>query len=150
MEIIRTDATHTNFIAMVAELDKELAIIDGDDHSFFATYNKTIDIHHALVAYIDSKPVGCGAIKHYNDTTMEVKRMFVLPNFRGQKIANAILDELENWTTELGYRSCILETSTRLPSAVKLYERTGYDRIDNYGQYIGVPTSICMLKNLKT
>ncbi|MEN9599465.1 MAG: hypothetical protein RL596_1784 [Bacteroidota bacterium] len=148
MELIRTNALDANFIAMVAELDKELAIIDGDDHSFFATYNKTIDIHHTIVAYIDSKPVGCGAIKHYNDTTMEVKRMFVLTAMRGKKIANAILDELEKWTVELGYQSCILETSTRLPSAVKLYERTGYDRIDNYGQYIGVPTSICMFKTI--
>ncbi len=76
--------------------------------------------------------------------------MFVLPSFRGQKIANAILDELEKWTVALGYQSCILETSTRLPSAVKLYERTGYTRIDNYGQYINVPTSICMFKTLKT
>ena len=150
MQLLRANALHTDFIALVAELDKELAIIDGDDHAFFSTYNKTFDIHHTVIAYIDSKPVGIGAIKHYDATTMEVKRMFVLPSFRGQKIANAILDELEKWTVELGYRSCILETSTRLPSAVKLYERTGYTRIDNYGQYIGVPTSICMRKTIKT
>jgi putative acetyltransferase len=149
MQLLRTNAHNPDFIAMVAELDKELAIIDGDDHSFFATYNKTLDIHHSVVAYINDKPVGCGAIKHYNDTTTEVKRMFVLPDFRGQKIANTVLDELEKWTIELGYQSCILETSTRLPSAVKLYERTGYDRIDNYGQYIGIATSICMFKTIK-
>lgn len=150
MQLLRANALHTDFIALVAELDKELAIIDGDDHAFFSTYNKTVDIHHTVIAYIDTKPVGIGAIKHYDAKTMEVKRMFVLSSFRGQKIANAILDELEKWTVELGYQSCILETSTRLPSAVKLYERTGYTRIDNYGQYIGVPTSICMRKTIKT
>jgi GNAT superfamily N-acetyltransferase len=150
MQLLRANALHQDFITLVAELDKELAIIDGDDHAFFSTYNKTFDIHHTVIAYIDDAPVGIGAIKRYDATTMEVKRMFVLSSFRGRKIANAVLAELEKWTLELGYQSCILETSTRLPSAVKLYERTGYIRIDNYGQYIGVPTSICMLKNIKT
>ena len=150
MQLLRANALHKDFIALVAELDKELAIIDGDDHAFFSTYNKTVDIHHTVIAYIDTKPVGIGAIKHYDAVTMEVKRMFLLSSFRVQIIANTILDELEKWTVELGYQSCILETSTRLPSAVKLYERTGYTRIDNYGQYIGVPTSICMRKTIKT
>ena len=150
MQLLRANSLHQDFITLVAELDKELAIIDGDDHAFFSTYNKTFDIHHTVIAYIDDTPVGIGAIKRYDATTMEVKRMFVLSAFRGRKIANAVLAELEKWTLELGYQSCILETSTRLPSAVKLYERSGYIRIDNYGQYIGVPTSICMLKNIKT
>lgn len=68
MQLLRANALHTDFIALVAELDKELAIIDGDDHAFFSTYNKTVDIHHTVIAYIDTKPVGIGAIKHYDAT----------------------------------------------------------------------------------
>ena len=84
---IRTDSTNLDFQELVKELDIDLAIRDGEEHSFFAQFNKIDLIKHVVVAYINNEAVGCGAIKHYEDNTMEIKRMFVKPNNRGKGIA---------------------------------------------------------------
>ncbi|RDC65488.1 GNAT family N-acetyltransferase [Adhaeribacter pallidiroseus] len=145
---IRTDSSNPDFQKLVALLDQDLAIRDGAEHAFYAQYNKINLIKHAVVAYQQEVPVGCGAIKAYDDQTTEVKRMYVLPEYRGQGIAAIILAALEKWAHELGYASCILETGKKQPEAIRLYQKSGYNQIPNYGQYAGVENSICLIKNL--
>jgi GNAT superfamily N-acetyltransferase len=79
---------------------------------------------------------------------MEIKRMFVRENQRRKGIASMILDELECWTKELGFVRCILETGEKLPEAINLYQKKGYSRIANYGQYECLGSSVCLGKNL--
>lgn len=148
-ELIRTNSDNTDFRELVKELDADLKIRDGDKHSFFAQFNKIDLIKHVVIAYIDEKAVGCGAIKNYSDDTMEVKRMYVNPDFRGNRIAAKVLNELENWAIELGYERCILETGLKQPEAIALYERCDYTRIENYDQYKDVKESVCYEKILK-
>jgi putative acetyltransferase len=74
--------------------------------------------------------------------------MFVLPEGRGRGIASKILAELEQWAKELGFISIQLETSQKLKNAITLYRKFGYEEIPNYGQYIGVESSMCMKKIL--
>ena len=92
--------------------------------------------------------LGCGAFKEYQPKVAEIKRMFVLPEARGKGIAVAILNELEAWAAAAGYESTILETSVKLKSAIALYKKSGYQTIENYGQYIGVESSVCMKKSI--
>lgn len=148
IKIIRTNSSDKDFQKLVAELDKDLAIRDGDQHSFFNQFNKIDLIQHVIVAYLNDVAVGCGAIKHYSDTTMEVKRMYVNPDYRGNRIATRVLNELENWTEESGYARCILETGIKQPEAISLYERCNYTRIENYDQYKGMKESVCYEKIL--
>lgn len=145
---LRTDATNTNFIALVKALDADLANRDGRDHAFYNQYNKIDNIKYAVVAYEGGTPVSCGAIKEYAPDTMEVKRMYTLPQSRGKGIAAMILRALEDWAKELGYKKCILETGKRQPEAIRLYEKSGYRYIENYGQYAGVDNSVCFEKQL--
>ena len=98
------------------------------------------------MVYENEEVVGCGAFKKFDDNTAEIKRMFVHPNHRNKGIAKFVLTELELWANDLGFISFILETSPKLTSAIALYEKTGYQLIPNYGQYIGVENSICMKK----
>ena len=149
IKIIRTDSGHADFIALVKNLDADLAIRDGNDHAFYHQFNKIDKIKHVLVAYENDKPVGCGAIRALDSISMEVKRMYTLPEVRGKGIATKILAELENWAAELGYESCILETGKKQPEAIKLYLKNGYQQIPNYGQYIGIENSLCFEKRLK-
>jgi GNAT superfamily N-acetyltransferase len=74
--------------------------------------------------------------------------MFVLPEYRGKGIAGAVLAELETWAADLGYARCILETGQMQPEAIRLYLKSGYAIIPNYGQYAGVENSVCMEKIL--
>lgn len=146
--LIRTDSSNPDFRTLVAALDKDLAIRDGDEHSFFAQFNKIDLIKHVVVAYAGSEPVGCGAIKEYAPGTMEVKRMYVPPTRRGQGIASLVLKDLENWAKEMNYTACILETGYKQPEAIRLYTKNVYTVIPNYGQYAGVESSVCFEKVL--
>lgn len=146
--IRRTNSEDKNFLDLVVELDKDLAKRNGATNDFFAQFNKTDLIKNVVVALKDNIPVGCGAMKPYNQSTMEIKRMYVLPEMRGKGIAVAVLQALEAWAGELGYNKCILETGDKMPEALKLYQKTGYQVIPNYGPYENVASSICFKKNL--
>lgn len=145
---IRTNSENEDFLALVKELDEDLAVRDGEDRAFYNQFNKLDKIKHVIIAYENDIPVGCGAIKEYSPDTMEVKRMFVPLNRRGNGIASKVLGELEKWTLELNYTKCILETGKRQPEAIALYIKNGYKLISNYGQYENIKNSVCFEKNL--
>ncbi len=144
--ILRTNSEDKRFIELVKLLDADLAKRDGDDHAFFAQYNKIDMIKNVVVAFNDETPVSCGAIKEYDPKSMEVKRMYTLPVFRGKGIASMVLADLEKWAAELGYTKCILETGIKQPEAIRLYEKNNYQLIPNYGQYAEVESSRCFEK----
>lgn len=145
---LRTDSKNNDFISLVKELDAFLAVTDGDDHSFYDQYNKLDNIKYVIVAYIDDIPVACGAIKQFDTTTMEVKRMFTSEKSRGKGLASKVLKELEKWALELSFERCILETGIRQVEAVQLYKKNSYTLIENYGQYAGIEESLCFEKKL--
>ena len=142
----RTNSDNRDFVALVRLLDADLAIRDGEDHVFYSQFNKIDRIRHVVLAYDNDIPVGCGAIKEFDPKTMEIKRMYILPEVRKKGIASSILSELEKWSAELSYQKCILETGKKQPEAIALYEKSGYKRIDNYGQYAGIENSLCFEK----
>lgn len=146
--IVRTNSENKDFIELVKSLDAFLTIADGDDHDFYDQYNNIDALHHVVVAYKDEKPLGCGAIKKYDNESIEIKRMYVNPEFRGHGIATKILKELEVWAKELGYKKCILETGKVLKGAIKLYQTNDYKLISNYEPYKNVLTSVCFEKQL--
>ena len=143
----RTDATNADFRNLVVLLDAHLAVTDEDEHDFYHQYNGLEAIKHVVMLYDGERAVACGAIKQFDERTMEVKRMFTRPEERGKGLAVKVLDELENWAKELGFDRCVLETGVRQPYAIRLYEKQGYARMEeNYGQYKGVENSVCMEK----
>lgn len=147
--IKRTDSTDPDFKSLVALLDAELKLRDGADNAFYSQFNKIDMIRNAVVFYEDGKPVGCGAFKPFEEGSVEIKRMYVVPGSRGRGVAAAVLNELEAWAAELQYSSCVLETGKRQPEAIRLYEKSGYKKMPNYGQYANIDNSICMSKTLK-
>jgi putative acetyltransferase len=148
INLVRTDSDNPDFIELVRHLDADLAKRDGNDHTFYAQFNKIDKIKHAVVAYENDQPVSCGAIKEFAQDAMEVKRMYTLPQYRGKGIATVVLTGLEKWAAELGYEKCVLETGKRQPEAIELYKKNGYQIIPNYGQYIGIENSVCFEKPL--
>ncbi|MDP1800959.1 MAG: GNAT family N-acetyltransferase [Bacteroidota bacterium] len=144
----RTNSDDPDYQKLVLELDKDLAIRDGDEHAFFAQYNKSNAIKYVVVAYENEDAVGCGAIKEYEKEIIEIKRMFVPLEKRGKGIAFVVLKELETWAKELNYKKCILETGKKMPEAIQLYKKSNYKLIKNYGQYAEVESSVCFEKSL--
>lgn len=144
----RTDSADPDFRALVLLLDAELAIRDGADHSFYSQYNKIDHIRHCVVCYDGETRIACGAFKPFNDNSAEIKRMFVVPSYRGKGVALIILKELEMWAHESGFTNAVLETGKKQPEAIRLYEKAGYTRIKNYGQYENVENSVCMTRRI--
>jgi putative acetyltransferase len=147
---VRTNSSNKDFADLVHQLNQYLAIKDGELHSFYNQYNSIELLQHVILIYEDNIPVGCGAIKPLtnDNTSMEIKRMFVLPEYRRLGNAGLILQELEDWTSDLGYQKCVLETGKNQTEAMALYHSKGYKIVQNYGPYIGVENSICFEKQL--
>jgi GNAT superfamily N-acetyltransferase len=150
LTVKRTDSENPDFIYLVKHLDADLAERDGSEHAFYAQFNKIDKIRCVVLVYEEEKPIGCGAIKEYQPGIMEVKRMYTLPGHRGKGIASRVLNELERWSAELGYATCILETGKKQPEAIALYKKNGYQIIPNYGQYAEIEDSICFEKRVIT
>lgn len=144
--ISRSNAENIDFIHLLNYLNQDLAQRNGEKNSFFAQFNQLDQLDEVVLAYIGNIPVGCGAIKKYDSTTMEIKRMYVIPAWRGKGIAPKILQELEFATQQLGFTKCILETGLQMPEAIGLYKKSGFKRINNYGPYIDVSDSVCFEK----
>ena len=149
MVIKRTDSENADFRELVKLLDADLAIRDGEDHSFYSQFNKIDKIKHVVLAYKDGEPVGCGAMKEYATDAVEIKRMYVSPHARKAGIATRMLSELETWASELSFARCILETGLKQPEAIGLYLASGYIRTPNYGPYAGVKNSLCFEKLIR-
>lgn len=149
ISLSRTDSQDSDFVELVGQLDRYLAEIDGDETPFYSQYNKIVGMKHCLVAYENESPVGCGAIKQFDKSTVEIKRMFTVEASRGKGVATRIVEALEVWAGELGYDRCILETGRRQPNAIALYLKSGYKKIENYEPYVGVENSVCFEKQIK-
>lgn len=146
MNIFRTDSTHKDFQMLVKSLDATLAEHNGENDDFFAQFNTIDTIKNCIVVYIDGIPAACGAFKPFSEDTVEIKRMFTHPEFRKKGLGSAIVKELENWASELNFKKAVLETSQDLKSAISVYEKSGFYRIPNYGQYVGIEQSVCYEK----
>lgn len=144
----RTDSDNKDFQALVVLLDADLKVRDGEDNAFYAQFNKIDSLRNCVVCYLDAQPVGCGAFKPYGESSVEIKRMYTLPDFRGRGLAHILLQELEQWAKELSYKSCVLETGKMQPEAIALYTKAEYEIIPNYGQYAGVENSVCFQKQI--
>ena len=144
----RTNSDNIYFRDLVAMLDAFLAERDGKDHAFYAQFNRLDSIKNAIICFNGDEPIGCGAFKQHDLTTVEIKRMFVKPSYRAKGAATQVLQELEKWAIENNFSSAILETVKFQQETMAFYKKNGYAIIPNFGQYIGVDNSICMQKSL--
>lgn len=103
-----------------------------------------------LGAWRDEQMVGCGAVKFMDDDGVygEIKRVFVLPDHRGQGISKAIMQVLEDGLRSRRIGLARLETGISQPEAIGLYRRLGYQERGPFGRYRLDPLSLFMEKSL--
>lgn len=131
-----------------AELHRDLELIYGKGRlEDFIEDNKEMLVFYAVK---DEKhqPVACGALKHYDDSTAEIKRMFVKNEFRGKGLSKLILKTLEDTAANMKYKRVILETGLKQSAAMMLYESSGYTKIKSYGRHREDPDSVCYEKRI--
>jgi GNAT superfamily N-acetyltransferase len=101
-----------------------------------------------LVAWVDGTALGCGGVRAHDGPVGEIKRMYTRPAARRRGIARLLLGAIEERARALGYRRLVLETGTKQPEAMALYESAGYEAITPYGLYADHADSRCYGKDL--
>jgi GNAT superfamily N-acetyltransferase len=94
-----------------------------------------------LLAHLDGAPVACGGIRRVAAEVAEIKRMYVVPEARGQGIARALLAALEDAARARGYATLRLETGLSQPEAIELYTSSGYEPTEPFGYYARFPNA---------
>lgn len=145
----RTDSSDADFRTLIGLLDADLRQRNGDLMDIYDQHNIIEQIDTVVIAYADGQPAGCGCFKAHNDNVIELKRMFVKPEFRSRRISSAVLLQLESWARELGYTQIVLETGHKQQEAINLYTRSGFGRIPNYEPYVDLGDSVCFGKSLE-
>jgi putative acetyltransferase len=137
--------------ALIAALDAHLAGRYSADQRFGPNLQpEQLALGHGtfVIARLDGRAVGCGALRRLDDTSAEVKRMYVEPELRGRGIAKKILDHIEAAARVMGVRRLVLETGIYQAEAIGLYRRVGFNPVRCWGEYEGVLTSVCFEKTL--
>ncbi len=148
------DPTSPDALELVQRLSAEIAARydDEDGSADFTPGDVLVPRSAFLVARLGGRPVGCGALRPLNvpgfEDSAEIKRMYVAPDVRGRRLAAQILSQLEALARDFRYARVVLETGTLQPEAIRLYERSGYQRIPCYGSYADDGYSVCFGKVL--
>jgi ribosomal protein S18 acetylase RimI-like enzyme len=93
-------------------------------------------------------PAGCGGIHFFGSAYGELKRMYVRPQFRGLGFGKLLLDHLADYAQAHGVGLLRLETGIHQAAAIGLYERTGFQRIGPFGDYVEDPLSLFYEKRI--
>lgn len=152
------DETQMSEIRKVNRLNKDLRLLTNAlDEELLTLYpaegifgldlsDPSLDSAIFTVAYVDKKAVGCGAIKRLDENAVELKRFYVMPEYRKRGVASEILKYLQNEAAALGYELIKLETGPKQPEAIGLYKKFGYCEIELFGEYNRSEYSVCFEK----
>ena len=119
-----------------------------ENRKAFVPYNISANVTDVLIAYDGSIAIGCAGLKPYSGSDAEVKRVWVEPKYRKHHIAQEMMRLLEQKAMENGFNRLILQTREIMTEAVRLYEKLGYCRIQNYPPYDSMEDAVCFAKDL--
>ncbi len=150
MRFIRTNNADTRFVELCSMLDEYLIKIIGEEkqQKEYNKHNVLADIDNVILLVNGEKPIGCAGLKRVDNTTAEVKRVFITDEFRHHGFGRKMISEIEHLAKNKGYKILLLETGKSLKGAQALYASCGFSLIENYGPYAGLESSVCMKKNI--
>ncbi len=145
----RPDSTDSK--VLINELDDLLEVMYPSESRYGLSPEQLLKENVAFfVARLDGDPVGCCGIKFYGHDYGEVKRMYVRPAMRRRGLGSAMLDHLERCSLQRGVKVIRLETGTRQPEAIIMYEIRGYRQVPPFGHYTDDPLSLYYEKRLES
>ena len=125
MELRFVDAENTDLLELAGRLDEYYFSIVGEVHRRYAKYNDPHLFGCRLVVYEDGCAAGCGCWKRTDAHTVELKRIYVRPEYRRRGIAGAVIRALEGNAAEQGYTRAVLETARTTGDSAALYQEAG-------------------------
>ena len=98
---------------------------DSDLKDISASYLDRNGVFRVAVA-ADERIVGCAGLYPLEGGEAEIRKMYLLPAFRGQGLGRLLLEQLVAEARQRGYRRLVLETASVLTSAEALYRSFGF------------------------
>jgi len=147
-KVVKTTSENPDFISLIRTFDIFLWERYPELKNDYWGNNLIEFNSNVFIIYLNEKVVACGCFKKYNSNTVELKRMFVSPEARGLGLAQQIIKELEGEARTQGFKTMILETLYRQVEAINLYQKVGFEIIENYEPYVGLANSVCMRKSI--
>ena len=147
--ITPADPASPDATALIAELDAHLEpLYPSASRHGFSVQKLIADAVAFFVIREGGAPAGCGGIKLFGTEYGEIKRMYVRPQFRGQRLGKLMLDHLADYARSHGVEVLRLETGIHQHAAIRLYEQEGFRRIPPFGPYRDDPVSRCYEKRI--
>jgi GNAT superfamily N-acetyltransferase len=115
----------------------ELKLADGNSY-FFKTLERFPDKNYSppngdfFIVYDEDKPIGCVGIKKFDNSSCELKRMFIKEEFRGKGFAKIVIQFILDQAKLLGYQNILLDTNVEMPAAISAYLKAGFVEIPPY------------------
>ena len=148
MNISFVPSSSPDFWMLAAKLDAYYFELVGDIQNRYAEVNRPENMTALAVAYENGAAIACGAWKRIDETTAELKRLYVLPEYRRRGVARGMIAALEGDAAAAGIRRMILETAVDTADSHRLYLAAGYQITDYYGSPAGEDNCLCFFKKL--
>lgn len=132
-------ARSLNFDLCFQNFDKEVAGLPGE----YASPDGVL-----LLAIVEQENAGYVALRKIDNSTCEMKRLYVRPEYRGKGLGKQLSVEVINEARKIGYTLMKLDTIPSMKEAIKLYETLGFKRTASY-RFNPVAGAIYMELNLK-
>lgn len=128
----RMDAVRVLFMAYAKDIGIDLGFQGFEKELNELPGCYALPFGRILLAEAEREVVGCVALRPINESTGEVKRLFVRPKFRGQGLARDLASEIVTLGFHSGYRRLLLDTLGSMTAARKLYESLGFTETEPY------------------
>ncbi|WP_052869321.1 GNAT family N-acetyltransferase [Streptomyces niger] len=143
MEIVSRAYDHPHVSSLVEQLQAEYVRIYGAPDSSPTDHQQFSPPRGAFaVGYEDAVPVAMGGWRFREDGRAELKRMYVVDEWRGSGHSRAVLAWLEASAATAGAPAIVLETNQRHPAAIGLYRSCGYTEVPAFGYYADDPLTV--------
>ena len=148
IELVETDARDKRFQALCQMLDDEYFRLFGEKALQYKDVNRVEEALAVLLLMEGETVMGGGCMKHFDEVSVELKRIVVAEERRRNGYGGILVNALEEKAVRLGYQRAVLETGREMPRAIALYQKHGYAFIPNYGSFDGDENVVCMGKEL--
>jgi GNAT superfamily N-acetyltransferase len=137
------------FKAYLEELNEDLCFQSFDSEIDNPLYKYSAPTGALFIATYNATPVGCIALQPLLEAhTCEMKRLYVVPEYRNLKIGDALVKSLLQEAQLLGYTTMKLDTLERLQAAIQLYQKFGFETVTAYYDN-PLPSVVYMQKDLR-
>lgn len=134
--ITRLDYEHPDAQKLVAEVQAEYVDMYGSgDEAPLSADDFTAGQGEFFVGYIDDRPIAMGGWRKFDNSAAEIKRMFVVADYRRMGFATQMLTHVEEAIKAAGFNRAILGTGAIQVAAIKMYLLNGYERTEPFGYY---------------